>query len=165
MTPNANVAPPAQQPGWFARNWKWLLPVGCLVPLLCCGTFGAVTYLGVSKVIEGSVAFKTGLDKASANPDVIAALGSPLKTGLGVTGSINETNGNGVADFSMPIEGPKGKGTLVVKGRGTGNTWTYERLEVQVGGKTIDLMAQEEPPEPEGETPSEPEPEEEPDSE
>ena len=34
------------QPSWFSRNWKWLAGLGCVVPLLCCGSLmvlGAVT--------------------------------------------------------------------------------------------------------------------------
>lgn len=39
MTPQGQVgAPPPQQPGWFSRNWKWLLLLGCGLPTLCCLT-------------------------------------------------------------------------------------------------------------------------------
>ncbi len=140
MTPNANVHPPMQQPGWFSRNWKWLVPVGCLLPVMCCGGFGAVTYFGVSKMIAGSPVFITALSKASANPDVTAALGTPLAPGFGVSGSMNETNGKGTADFSIPLEGPKGKGTMKVVARGTGGKWDFDVLEVEAGGKRIDLL-------------------------
>jgi hypothetical protein len=140
MTPNANVAPPAQQPGWFSRNWKWFLPVGCLVPMLCCGTFGAVTYLGVSKLITESPVFKLALEKAEKNPEVATTLGTPLHAGFGVSGSLNETNGDGNADFSIPLEGPKGKGSLVVRATGRNGKWDYATLQVEAGGKTIELL-------------------------
>lgn len=144
MTPNP-AAPPAQQPSWFSRNWKWLVPVGCGLPLLCCLTFGAVTYFGVSKVIQGSPVFATALAKASSNPEVQAALGTPLAPGLGLNGGIEEKNGRSSADFSIPLEGPKGKGTLVVKATGSGGDWTFQVLEISAGGKTIDLLADDRP--------------------
>lgn len=34
MTPQPT--PPAQA-GWFSQNWKWLVGLGCLGSLLCCG--------------------------------------------------------------------------------------------------------------------------------
>ena len=27
------------QKSWFGRNWKWVVPVGCLTPILVCGGF------------------------------------------------------------------------------------------------------------------------------
>lgn len=143
MTPNP--AAPAAPQGWFSRNWKWLVPVGCLVPMLCCGTFGAVTYFGASKMIQSSGVFTTALMKASANKDVQATLGTPLTPGLGMNGGFEEKNGRGTADFSMPLEGPKGKGTLVVKATGAGGEWTYETLEIEAGGKRINLLEGEAP--------------------
>jgi hypothetical protein len=35
-----------QAQGWFAKNWKWLIPVGCVVPLLCCGSLTVLGLLG-----------------------------------------------------------------------------------------------------------------------
>ena len=39
--------PPPQQPprrSWWSRNWKWALPVGCLLPVLLCGGGGALFF-------------------------------------------------------------------------------------------------------------------------
>lgn len=156
MTPDPNA--PVRQQSWWNRNWKWVVPVGCLLPLLCCGTFGAVTYFGVSQVIGNSQVFLTALGKAAENKDVQATLGAPLKPGLGMSGSLNESNGNGDANFSVPIEGPKGKGTLrVVATSRSAGQWTYSVMEVEAGGKTIDLLAgggaDEDPPPPDDELP------------
>lgn len=64
MTPQGNVgAPPAQQPGWFARNWKWLVAVGCLVPSLCClGTMALGLLVGDD--LEAAVKEMGGLPAA-----------------------------------------------------------------------------------------------------
>jgi hypothetical protein len=44
MTPQGQAGAPAPQPGWFSRNWKWLVGVGCLGALGCCGVFSAAAY-------------------------------------------------------------------------------------------------------------------------
>jgi hypothetical protein len=162
MNPNPNA--PLQQPNWFSRNWKWLVPVGCLVPLTCCGVFGIGTYLGVSKIIESSGAYVGAMAQVNANPEVDAALGTPVTPGLGMSGEVNEKNGVGSADFTAPIEGPKGKGSLRVVGTGKDGQWSYSTIEVTVNGKTIDVLkgarpedAPEAPPEEEQE-PQDPEP-------
>lgn len=138
MTPDA----PVQQKSWLGRNWKWLLPVGCLLPILCCGTFGASIYFGVTKVIQGSDAFKQGLTRASENADVQELLGTPLSPGMTVQGSLN----NGVANFDSAIKGPKGEGTLHVEGREGGGAVTFTALEVRANGKVINLLRPPGPP-------------------
>ena len=138
MTPDPNA--PVAQKSWFGRNWKWLLPVGCVVPMLCCLSFAGATYFGVSKVITASGPFTDAITRANGNADVQATLGTPLTPGLGVSGSLNETNGSGSANFTVPLEGPKGKGTLRVEGRGRGGQWTYSVMEIEAGGKIINLL-------------------------
>lgn len=144
MTPNPDA--PVQQQSWFGRNWKWLVPVGCLVPVLCCGTFGASVFFGVTRVIQGSGAFREGLTRASANEDVKALLGTPLEPGMTVQGSLN----NGVANFDAAIKGPKGDGTLHVEAREGGGAVTFQALEVRAQGKVIDLLKRPAGPPPRG---------------
>lgn len=148
MNPNPNA--PVQQPNWFSRNWKWLLPVGCLVPLTCCGVFGIGTYLGVSKIIQSSGAYMGAIAEVNANPDVDKEIGTPVTPGMGMSGEVKENNGMGTADFTTPIEGPKGKGSLRVVATGKNGQWTYTVLEVTANGKTIDVLK------PEPERPADP---------
>lgn len=139
MTPNAEA--PAQPPGWFSRNWKWAVPVGCLTPMLCCGVFGAVTFLGVSKAIQSSGVYAEAVAKAATSPEVKEALGAPVTPGLMMQGSINERNGRGEADFQIPLSGPKGQGTLFVKAtKPPGGRWAFQQLEVEAGNTRIDLQ-------------------------
>lgn len=143
MTPHPDA--PVQQPNWFSRNWKWLVPVGCLVPLMCCGVFGVGTYFAASKMIEGSPAFAEAFSRASQHPEVTAALGSPLTPGFGMSGEIKETNGSGRADFTVPLNGSKGSGSLHVVARRSAGRWTFQTIEVEAGGKTIDVLGAEKP--------------------
>lgn len=142
---NPNPEGPPQPKSWFSRNWKWLVPVGCVLPMLCCISFAAVTYFGASKMIEGSPAFVTALGKAANNDEVKATLGTPLKPGLGLNGEVKDSNGEGLANFTIPLEGPKGSGTLRVKGTSHDGQWTFDLMQVETGGKVIDLMVDERP--------------------
>ncbi len=156
MTPNAET--PMQQTSWFSRNWKWLVPVGCMVPLMCCGVFGLGTYVAVSKVIQNSGAYTGAIAQVNANAEVAATLGTPVTPGLGLSGSVKENNENGSADFTVPISGSKGGGSMHVVAQRRNGQWTYGTIAVTAGGKTIDVLKsappedvpEEEPAEPDG---------------
>jgi hypothetical protein len=139
VTPDPN-APVAQQ-SWFSRNWKWLIPVGCGLPLICCGVFGAVTFLGATTAMKSSEVYAEALGKALSNPDVREALGEPITPGLMPQGSVETKNGKGTAELAIPLSGPKAKGTLSLKAaKGASGSWTFSHLEVEVGAKRIDLL-------------------------
>ncbi|MCC6335874.1 MAG: hypothetical protein IT380_18025 [Myxococcales bacterium] len=140
MTPQGQAGAPAQQPGWFSRNWKWLAGVGCLSLFLCCGIFGAVTWFTAKKVIEGSPVFAEALQKANLNPEVTAALGSPITPGGMVQGAVKDSGGTGTASLTVPIEGPKGKGTLYAEATKSAGKWNFTSLKADVGGKSVDLL-------------------------
>ena len=155
MTPNAEA--PMQQPNWFSRNWKWLVPVGCLVPMMCCGVFGLGTYVAVSKVIQNSGAYTGAITEVNANPEVAATLGTPVTPGFGMSGSVKENNSSGSADFTVPITGSKGEGSMHVVAQRRNGQWSYNVIDVTAGGKTIDVLKNpqpedlpEEPAEPDG---------------
>ncbi|MEW5743343.1 MAG: cytochrome c oxidase assembly factor Coa1 family protein [Myxococcota bacterium] len=142
MTPQGQVGAPAQQPGWFARNWKWLVGGGCLGSLMCCGLFGAITYFTAKKVIEGSPVFAEAIQKANSSPEVTAALGSPITPGGMLQGEVKDSGGTGTASLKVPIEGPKGKGTLYVEATKSGADWKFTSLTADVGGKSVNLLDQ-----------------------
>lgn len=154
MTPQGQMGAPAQQPGWFSRNWKWVVGLGCALPLLCCGVFSIGTYFTVVKVIQGTPVFAEALEKANTNPEVTAALGSPVTPGLALNGSVKESGSTGTADFTIPLKGPKGEGSLQVSASKKGGQWAFDTLTADVGGKSIDLLAGEGPKLPAGTPPS-----------
>lgn len=146
MNPNPEAPVPHPTSSWFSKNWKWLVPIGCLGPVICCLTIGGVAFFGASKMIQGSGAYTTALSRAASNRDVQDALGAPLKPGgFGFQGEIKENNGRGSADFTAPLEGPKGKGTLHVVGTSKNGKWDYSVMEVEVDGKTINLLEKDGP--------------------
>jgi len=162
VNPNPQGEQPMQQPGWFSRNWKWLLPVGCMVPLVCCGGISAIAYFGATTMIQGSGAFTESMSKVNQNPEVAAALGSPVTPGFGTMGSFNQNNNSGTADFTVPLKGPNGEGSVHVVARLDNGRWEFSRIDVVAGGKTIDVLAAEkkknDPPDEAEDSPDEEEP-------
>lgn len=158
MTPNPDA--PVQQRSWFSKNWKWLVPVGCLVPFLCCGSFAGATYFGVGTMIKGSGAYKEAITLAEGDPEVQTSLGTPLTGGMAVTGNLKNETGNGTADFNVGISGPKGKGTLHVVGTSNRGRWQLFTVDVETDSKTIHVIKEQDaPPLPDpDDEPTEPEP-------
>ncbi|HEX8284367.1 MAG TPA: cytochrome c oxidase assembly factor Coa1 family protein [Pyrinomonadaceae bacterium] len=134
--------PAAQRPkGCLGRNWKWMLPVGCLglilgvVALVCGIFFFAMSAIKSSDVYQGAV------KAAQAHPAAVERLGEPVKDGWFVKGNIKVDAGGGSADFEVPLSGPKKSGTLFVRAVNPDGTWMYERLDLAVeGGETVSLL-------------------------
>jgi hypothetical protein len=58
-----------------------------------------------------------------------------------LSGNTNVNGASGDADLSIPISGPKGKGTIFAVAKKSGGEWTYSKLNVKIDstGETIDL--------------------------
>jgi hypothetical protein len=72
---------------------------------------------------------------------VVNALGFPIKDGFFVSGKTNVSGSSGKADLTIPISGPKGKGTIYFVASKFAGEWTFSKLIVEVGktGERIDL--------------------------
>ena len=141
--PQAPTSPATPPRGWWSRNWKWFVPVGCLgiLALFVLGIFGIVTI--VFRAMKSSDVYREAFERAQNSPEVQAALGTPIEDGWWMSGQINVTNDTGNANIVIPISGPKGKGSIHAVATKDGGKWTYSRLEVQVeGGQTINLLGE-----------------------
>jgi TonB family protein len=133
--------PVQQQKGCLGRNWKWMLPVGCL-GLILAGVLviGGIFFAAMS-AIKSSEVYKGALQRARSNPEAVALLGEPINDGWFVKGNINFAGSSGTANFEVPISGPKKSGTLFVRASYEGAAWMYERLDLAAeGGETISLL-------------------------
>jgi hypothetical protein len=130
---------------WWNRNWKWALPVGCILPIVLCGGgfagFFLLIFTAVSSGVKSSDAYEEAMTRARSNAEVRAQLGEPIETGFWITGSISVTGSSGNIDVSIPISGPKSSGALYIVGRKTAGQWQYSTMEVAVDGREgrIDL--------------------------
>jgi hypothetical protein len=139
-----------QKKGWWGRNWVWFLPVGCMgIFILGVGLLVGLAAIGFH-FLRSSDPYQMAVAAAKADPRVIAALGSPVEDGWFFSGNINESNSwssgsgssdSGIAEFTISIHGPKGKGTLHAVGSKSGGKWIFSLLVVTVNGtgKSIDL--------------------------
>jgi hypothetical protein len=132
----------APQKSWFGRNWFWVVPLGCLGPLVGCGGLIAVVFSLVFGMIKSSAPYTESLAAAQADTRVQAALGQPIEPGFFVTGNINTSGSSGHADIAYEITGPQGTATVLAVADKTAGTWTFTTLEVQPGGsgERIDLL-------------------------
>ena len=130
---------PSQRRSWLGRNWGKLLAAAFLCMILFVG--GIITLL--MGAMRGSDVAKEAVARAQSNPLVTQRLGTPISEGWFVGGSINVSPGSGDADLSVPISGPKGKGTVYVKAQKSAGAWAYSLMVATTDGSSekIDLLA------------------------
>jgi hypothetical protein len=111
--------------------------------LLFVGLAGLIFY-AVMGMIKSSDAYVQALAKTRDSPAVVAVLGEPIREGFFTSGSINVTGPSGNAELSIPISGPRGKGTIYLEARKSLGEWSFSKLVVETGpdGKRIDLLNQ-----------------------
>lgn len=135
---------PGEEKGWWSRNWAWFLPLTCLgclgIPAACVG--GCV-WLGVSTVKDSMhTPIAEAVEAAALEPAIVEALGEPIEMSwVGITGNMDTDWEGSRSDFSLPIQGPRGKAMLHIEASRTGEEWIYDRLEAELDGRdeTIDL--------------------------
>ena len=118
------------------------MPVGCFGMLTLLVTFVASIALIVFSAMKSTDVYKDALARAEAHPSVIEALGSPIKEGFLVSGNTNVNGASGEANLSIPISGPKGKGTIYVAATKSLGEWNYSGLVVEIKKthQRIDLL-------------------------
>ena len=139
VPPPHNQQPP--QTNWWSRNWKWVVAVGCLLPLILLGGCVAGLVLIVFKAVRSSDVYTEALSRAQNNPAVREKLGEPIAPKWWLSGNVNTKNDEGEANITIPIAGPKGEGQIRAIGSKRSGRWTYQTLEVQIGTETINLLA------------------------
>jgi PAN domain-containing protein/cytochrome oxidase complex assembly protein 1 len=127
------------QGGWWSRNWKWFVPVGCLSILATCGCCIGGSVLFTLNSIKGSRAYQEAVAKAKADPDVQAALGTPVEANWMVQFNTSSVGGETFTRARIPLQGPKGEGTLHLTARERDKQVHFEQLDVLVGKQVIHL--------------------------
>ncbi len=134
-----------QHKSWWARNWKWSVPVICLGSLvLLAGLIAFIMYVG-SDLVKSSDVYQEALAKAMTHPSVRAAVGMPVEGGMSVTARIIRAgDGSGQARLSIPISGPDGKATIYVVAARSAGQWTFSTLvmEIKETKQRIDLLGE-----------------------
>jgi hypothetical protein len=130
------------RPNWWKRNWQWFVPVGCFGMLTLLVALVVSIALIVFSAMKSTDVYKDALARAEAHPSVIEALGSPIKEGFLISGNTNVNGASGEANLSIPISGPKGKGTIYVAATKSLGEWNYSGLVVEIKEthQRIDLL-------------------------
>lgn len=131
-----------QDKNWWERNWKWFVPVGCLGLMVLATGFVFLILTIVFGMIKSSDAYQIALAEATSHPAVQEAMGTPIEPGLLVAGNIHISGPSGQANLSIPISGPKGKGTIYAVAAKSAGQWLFSTLvvEVKTGRQRINLL-------------------------
>jgi len=130
------------KPNWWKRNWKWFVPLGCFSIAALFVVFVGSVVLIVFSAVKSTDVYKNAYGRAKAHPEVIEALGSPITEGFFVSGNTNVNGASGEANLSIPVAGPKGKGTIYVAAKKSLGQWNYTGLVVEIAKthQRIDLL-------------------------
>lgn len=146
--------PPTPEPprGWWSRNWKWVVPVGCGLPIVLLAAFVAVIAFVVFTAVRSSDVYAESISRARKSDEVRARLGEPIEGKWWLLGNLNVDNDRGEADLHIPIKGPRNDGTIRVIATKHDGKWYYAKMQVDIGDDTINLLSDEEQPSPPGST-------------
>lgn len=124
---------------WWSHNWKWVVPVGCLAPVLLLLLVVATAF----SFMKRSTPYTQALDSARVDCGVQQALGTPVEAGWMVSGSVNVSGPSGHAELAIPLQGSRAKGTLYVTATKAAGQWRFDLLQVGVEGRgeRIDLLS------------------------
>ncbi len=145
--PGALAPGPAKPPrNWFQRNLKWALPLGAVVMLGSWALLGWSGYRQLAQSLKGSEPYRQALARASADPQVQAALGQPVEASPWLFGNIGHFPGMSHASMVIRIAGPAGKGRIHVDAYRSSGPWRYDVMAVSLPGRhpRLDLRTAEE---------------------
>jgi hypothetical protein len=118
------------------------VPVGCFSIAALFVVFAGSVVLIVFSAVKSTDVYKDALTRAKAHPAVIEALGSPVTDGFLVSGNTNVNGASGETNLSIPVSGPKGKGTIYVAATKSLGRWNYSGLTFEIAKthQRIDIL-------------------------
>jgi len=155
MTPSNTPTPPYPlvpepfQRSWLDRHGRWKIPLGCLIALLLLCAFVAILFTVLDVSFRNSAVYQEALARAAGSSEVAARIGQPLRPGRVLQGQINVSGSTGTANMRIPVEGPRGKATIVLDAQKIDGTWVFRTLEVEFKGQPDAVNLLQEAPHPE----------------
>jgi hypothetical protein len=125
----------------MGRNWLWFIPTVVGLPTcLCLGCCGGFFYF-VTGAIRSSEPYGMALEAVNEDPVVVGRLGEPIEeSGYMPMGSINVSNGDGVAHFVIKVAGPDGEATVTCDATKANGVWEVDYLHVLFSDGTAHQM-------------------------
>ncbi len=96
--------------------------------------------VAVESMFRSSEIYQMTLKTAQASPCVAATLGVPLTPAWTISGNMKESAEDGSADLSIPVHGPKGKGTLELEAEKQSGTWKITSLVLVHESERIQIV-------------------------
>jgi hypothetical protein len=117
---------------------RWAI-AGVIVWLALLGAFAATFFLVVA-ALKSSDVYRQAVEKLNATPAAVELLGPPIEPGFPM-GNFSLDGASGAAQFSIPVQGRKARGTLYLEATRAMGVWSYDRIELEVEGqdRRIDL--------------------------
>jgi hypothetical protein len=120
--------------------WK----LGCLTGMVISLVLAVIATICITvfSSMRNSEAVRLAVGIAKSNPAVAAQLGTPIKAGWIISGSITETSFSGYAEVEIPLSGPLASGTIYAVENKQAGHWYPELLQFgrKNGGERIDLL-------------------------
>ncbi len=113
-------------PGKFCSGLTLLITLG--VALFVLSLFG-----GLQIYFSQHALVRQTMSVAIAHPVVKGELGAPIEIGWPIFGSIR----NGTANLQVPVQGPQGKGSLLITGHVIDGTWQLDNCRLRVGKRSV----------------------------
>jgi len=110
---------------------KWTIAALILIVLFMVVPMAILGYVMLG--MKDSEIYQLAVTRLQADKPAMTALGAPVTTGF-PWGNFKESGDTGSADFSFSVEGPKGKGEVLVNARRAGGKWTIDRQGLQLEG-------------------------------
>jgi hypothetical protein len=147
ITPLAEPVAVLQSPQLRPKAMKlWVKVVlGLAACAVLFGLFAASLFYAVEASFRQSDVYAMTMERARNSPCIAAKLGSALVSKGMIEGSISASNGEGTADLSIPVRGPKGEGGLDVSATKTGGRWTITSLTLLDDEGQIHLLPEPSP--------------------
>ncbi len=135
--------PEPMKRSWLEEHPFWKIPLGCLTLILLMGLFAVGLITVITTSFRSSDVYKQALTQATANSQVRELIGEPIKPAWFISGQLNVSGSTGSANLSIPISGPRAKGTIRAVANKTGGGWRFTHLQVIVEGQpaAIDLLS------------------------
>jgi hypothetical protein len=97
---------------------------------------------GIFSMMRSSEVYTTAMQRATSNPTIVEALGTPIEPGWYLTGEMTTSAESGTANLVVPIHGPKGEADLHINAEKVDGQWRYAALLVDIEGRDepIDLL-------------------------
>jgi hypothetical protein len=122
--PAAAVDGQTASPSLLTRHWKRTVAIGV-------GSFAA--FIGILAItLANSDVSKMAFAAAEASPVVKQRLGTPIKRGFFVSGTLELYGPSRHADLVIPVSGPSGKATIYAVAKKTAGVWKFDALEVEL---------------------------------